>query len=664
MNRNRFSFPLPFDPFRLLLAGIEKSWLWLLTGLAFAAAGVGVAVVVLGNSYTAPVQLAKESAPLFWSLKAGEPYRPKPLTSEALELLVQSPAVYERTGKRFGGLSLETVKSRVTFQSGAGEDLYEVTGYSKASAEESLKLAAAYAQAIVDIAAEKRREEAAASTRVFRTQLEHRREAVAAAGDALRARSSEQHGILSEEHVGGHFNELQNLRTKQSDTRVELRTKKENLEVYLRQAVLAPLKQEIALLRANRTDEHPAVRRKQEEIDQIDNQLQAVASGKSSLEALSKKLPSTLFLRAVELRDEIKALETTLNEYEKMIGQADAQTASISDQAIRTANIRSSFDREVNNTATIESRLKDSEFYASLESGSPVALFAPPHIANVKEKSRWFKASILGIAGLIAGAGLAIAYVFLREIVGKKVRTPMQAAISAAALPKFMFHAGKGSSASLHDFAVTCILKFLPERRLLFPVVGDVDGEPDFWQRLLESFGRGGSKQRVVFADVSNQPIQPQPNGRSLPDYDPNAADQSVSRIDIGKLTGENFANFARSLPVDTILLVRWATDPDATLAALAPHIERHYLLASPVSSDVAELEELSRVYEQVLGDPEGLVLVQKNRPGIAFRFVSAIERWFIQFQGQRPSPPESLVAPRTQLTGAPIPSSHTFTEA
>ncbi|MEZ5326313.1 MAG: hypothetical protein R3F19_14785 [Verrucomicrobiales bacterium] len=651
MNRNRFNFPIPFDPFRLLLASIEKLWLWLLAGLIFALAGVVAAVVILGDSYTAPVKIAKESAPLYWSLEQDAPYRPRPLTGEALELIAQSPAVYERTGQMMGGLTLEDVESLVTFQSGSGEDIYEVTGYSKESDEASLKLAATYAQAIIDIASEKRREEALAAATLFRTQLKHRQDAMTEAGDALRARSSEQHGILTGENIGGHFNEVQALRAKRADTRVALLTKKENLGVYLSQAVLTPLQQEIALLRASRTDQHPAVRRKQQEIDQIDKQLQAVASGKVQLESLSNMVPASLYAQAKALMDEIKTLETSLAEYERMMGQADAETASLSEQAINTANIRSSFDLEVSNAATIESRLKDAEFFASVESGGPVELFSAPHVANVKEKSRWFKAGLLGGFGLVFGAGVALAFIFLKEVLSKKLRTPMQAAIASATLPKFMFHSGKGFTANLHDFAVTCILKFLPERRFLFPVVGDVDGESEFWKCLLESFGRGGSKQRVVFADVSHQPVMIQPNGQSLPDYDPSATDQTMSRIDIAKLTGENFANFASSLPTSTILLVRWASDPDATLAALAPHIERYYLVASQVSSNASELEELSRVYDQVLGDAEGLVLVQKERPGFASRFVSAIERWFIQMQAQRSSEPSTL----SGVSGAPL---------
>lgn len=644
MNGNRFNFPIPFDPFRLLLAGLEKLWLWVIAGVLFALAGVAAAVLLLGDSYTAPVQLAKESAPLYWSLEQDAPYRPRPLTGEALEIIAQSPAVYERTGEMLGGLSMEQVESLLTFQSGSGEDIYNVTGYSKESDQAALNLAATYAKAIVDVAAEKRREEARVSAEVFRTQLSHRREAVTAAGDALRAGSSEQHGFLSGEQIGGHFNELQSLRTKRADTRVELLTKKENLDVYLRQSVLTPLQQEIALLRANRTDAHPAVRRKQQEIDQIDQQLEAVAAGKIRLESLSSKLPTTLYARATALMDEIKTLETGLAEYEKMMGQADAETASLSEQAISTANIRTSFENEVSKTATIESRLKDAEFYASSESGSPVAIFSAPHLANVKEKSRWFKAGLLGAAGLLFGSGLALAIIFLRELLSKKVRTPMQAAISSSTVPKFQFHSGRGSNLNLHDFAVTCILKFLPQRRFLFPVVGDVDGESEFWNCLLESFGRGGSKQRVVFADVSNAPLALSPNGQPLEAYDPNVDGQAVSRIDIAKLTGENFANFAQSLPANTILLVRWATDPDATLAALAPHIERCYLMASPVSSGAGELEELSRVYEQVVGQPEGIVLVQKDRPGMSSRLISAIERWFIRFHSQAHAEPAASV--------------------
>ena len=80
MNRNRFNFPIPFDPFRLLLAGIEKLWLWLFAGIFCAVAGVAIGVLFLGNSYKAPVQIAKESAPLYSSLEQNEPYRPRPLT--------------------------------------------------------------------------------------------------------------------------------------------------------------------------------------------------------------------------------------------------------------------------------------------------------------------------------------------------------------------------------------------------------------------------------------------------------------------------------------------------------------------------------------------------------------------------------------------------------
>ena len=53
MDSNRFNFPIPFDPFRLLLAGMEKLWLWLFAGILCAVAGAAVGALFLGNSYTA-----------------------------------------------------------------------------------------------------------------------------------------------------------------------------------------------------------------------------------------------------------------------------------------------------------------------------------------------------------------------------------------------------------------------------------------------------------------------------------------------------------------------------------------------------------------------------------------------------------------------------------
>ncbi len=113
------------------------------------------------------------------------------------------------------------------------------------------------------------------------------------------------------------------------------------------------------------------------------------------------------------------------------------------------------------------------------------------------------KAIALTLLGLLAGAGAVIGLSLLSELMGRQVRTPMQAAIAAGAYPKLVFPPSRKTTneIALRNFWIRCVARFLPgERNMIFPVIGDLPDEARFWNALFESLEEAN---RIVFVDFS-----------------------------------------------------------------------------------------------------------------------------------------------------------------
>ncbi|MFT5105144.1 MAG: hypothetical protein ACI9UA_000762, partial [Pseudoalteromonas tetraodonis] len=172
------------------------------------------------------------------------------------------------------------------------------------------------------------------------------------------------------------------------------------------------------------------------------------------------------------------------------------------------------------------------------------------------------------------------------------------------------------------------VARFLPgERRMFFPVIGELPKEEAFWRGLFDSIE--DQRQRVVFADFSAKPLN-----LELPSYSANEAVR-VSQIDPSQFSSAELMGMVANFPEGHVLIVRWNLNANSTLVELAPHIDRQYLLTSQEVS-LSSVEEEARGYREIFGEIDGLVLVNSRRPKRSQLIVNRLQDWYLESYRRR----------------------------
>ncbi len=634
-----FSFPLPFDPFRLLLAALENAIWVILAAALFGGLAAAFGWYQLGSTYKAPVILLKESAPDNWQDNPSGPYSPRPLGAEALKIVAYSDEVFGRAGAALTPPAGATeMRAKVFFEEVTGQDLFEARGFSKSSAEEALANGRAYADAIIAVVTERRREEAASAAALYGMHLEQKREAAAGVSKKLLEASSEGGVFDTEGQTSNRLTELTALRAKRQEAAGAVENARAAVSAYLGQSWIAPLRAELERLKRTAGPASAAVAAREAELADVEDALAALTAvdGGATVRAMAAKLPAVVYRELLRLREELKAEQVKLDAADALIAEAEEKLKELPDQVLTVSDLQANLKEKLASSIVIETRMKEAEFYAETPP-LPVQLLQEPTIADVDHRSALSKSLLLGAAGTVLGALLALGAVLLFEPFRRTVRTPLQAAIATSAVPKLNYPRASRArgKAELRDFWLRSVGRFLPdERRFLFPVLGDAKGEEAFWEDL---FGvLDGGHYQVVFMDFGDRPIKA-PSGAAasaLPDYEAGRR-QPVSAIDPSRFSAEQIGKICAELPERHILLVRWAREPDTALVELCGHIDRCYFITSGRDAKTAEVEYQSGIYRDLLGEAEGVVLAERRRPGRARRVVAALEEWFIESRGR-----------------------------
>ena len=511
-----FNYALPFDPFRLLLAILERFGLILLAGVLCAGLGIAVAVFKLGDSYSATLELVGES----WQSGRGgdaNAYVPNPMTSEAVMIAAKAEGVYELAAKKISAdLPGRALRPQVKLEQLPGEGMFAATAKTGDGRAPTLEMVTAYAGALMEYTAQLRRDEARVQYELLEKQLQNKIE-VAKEIDQKIIDYAEREGVLDPLATSGPaVAELTQLKKSLSEAERDLRTNNDLVIGYIRREMVAPLTQQLSELLESRSEEHPLVLGKRQEIRTIERQLEASsASGTVDLKDFESLLPGNIYVAVQRLKEERKVLENKITSYKERLAQSESEVGGLPERSLTLTEMARIRDQAVASSVAIRGLMNDAEFFAT-EAPPALSVFHQPTPAEVHHKPMLLKASILGILGLIGGAGAVVGLSLFSELLGRQVRTPMQAAIAAGAYPKLVYPPSRKTpnEIALRNFWIRGVAKYLPaERRMLFPVIGELPDEAGFWSGLFDSLQ--AEDQRVVFADFSTSPLE-----LDLPTYD------------------------------------------------------------------------------------------------------------------------------------------------
>ena len=651
---NRFDFPIPFDPFRLVLAVMERWKLIALWSLAACGAGAAYALLILGDTYKAVVPLQKEVSYDNYDTDPSRPYTGSSLDDEALLVKAYSADVYELAAEKLEGkIPLGEIRGSISVEQTGGR-LFNVTGSTKRGVNEAYELTNAFAHALIEKTIDLRQNEARDEAEKLKNALEAKDEELKVATERV-IKYSEENEIFDEhEQLSTVISNLSSYRQKREEQIAVRNAKEASMKDLvrqlkaprgLRQAIEAKEKQ-LATLLADSTEENPIVKDVRASLQELNERLdEAVRGNNGNLDLSSSNMDTVLMTTYYGFEDDLRGANSLIERYDAEIAKLTDQKETLPEKFLKIGQMKAEQQEMERRTTLMRERLKDVTLYADKNAKPLVEIFQKTTPADVSKNSRFLKAIVFGGAGLLLGLGSSIGLSLFFEFFRRNVRTPFQAAIATKSAPILSYDAITGKNGgTLRNFWIRSVAKFAPdERRFMFAALGDVEAEADFWRDLFGIVESGDN--RVLFMDFSERPLSLTYGGAPLVPYNPNFP-AAVSSLNPHAYDAEAFHRLLENFPPGFVLLVRWSHSNSSSLVKMRGLIDRYYFLTSTKDAKLSEVEKNARNYMEILGDSAGTILVDRDKPSFSARFLGEIESWFIETRkrGAKTVTPEPAV--------------------
>ncbi len=662
--RSRFTFPLVFDPLRIVLGLVRSLFGIVLVSLLCGGVMLAAALYFVDSRYVVSAQLLGENP---YRPESGDglksPYLPILMQDETLIFGAKSSEVLKDTSEKLGGaISPQELWTMTEMAKIEDSDLFELTVTRPGNPGAAVELATAWAEAVMEYTAEVRRRDAEAKIAAYQKQLTENKEKTAALDRTL-SESGQSQNILGEDTQATALQAtIQALEKELADARVQLAAKANQISVYDNQAkgtgmlrsMLTLRQQELQKLRRTYTESHPEVQGAVEDVQLLTQLLAKAERGEDyDLRGLNKipDLPSEGEFQAqvLRLKEEKAALDEKVTVYTDELAAKKQEMAALRGQSLSLSELRSNLNEAMLTTNLLSARIKEAEFVRDTPP-SQLSLFQPASLADVEEESGLLKKAAAVCVGLLGGAGLMILRVLVRELRSARLSTPVQTALATGLYPRHRYPEKREaeSRAAVRELWLTSMATDLSRRRrFFFVLVGEVPGEQPFWWDLLKVINEDGC--RIVFVDFDQQPMPLSLNGYTIPMY--NHSQPSPVSV-IHPFAEPNLLQTLQAIPRDSVVIGRWGMPPVAWLGQVRVFFESVFLVVSAQAGNRTEVEKNSRVYRQLLGDPEETILVEEKAPGFWLRTVQNLEDTFFDKEDEDDSDPDRMPSyePRRML--------------
>jgi len=395
-----------FDPIRLVETILRRWWLWSLTGVALGA--LGFYYIYSHTKTVLSMQLIRTDPPLV--LHAGDPndaYKPHQLSDVALTTVIRSPEMLRRVAERS---QLGMPASQLTRTLGANPDenseLLNLVYSGPLAPSQALTLLNAYSDEIVATTRGMQAQEGRQTATFLADKLASAQTNI----DELRQRISqippEQKIADTDQSVAACLVELQGLDVKCDLARIELEAANP-----LAQQLQAE-RERLVALQARETDLHPDVVDQKAKIKALEDQLAAPINSPVLKDGAVAPL----------VNKENKTLARQLEEYEKLRDRVRARLAALSNTNLNFALLKNRMDALQQMRATLASRQREAELYASDASGY-FRVFRPATLADASRKTNWSKAIVSSAGGAAVGALGVMFLLMLVEVADQRIKT-------------------------------------------------------------------------------------------------------------------------------------------------------------------------------------------------------------------------------------------------
>jgi hypothetical protein len=266
------------------------------------------------------------------------------------------------------------------------------------------------------------------------------------------------------------------------------------LELSLREA-----REELATLRASYTEENPLVQKKLETIGYLQERIAELEDGREvELEEFTgTPLGNQLYLEIIAARNRLVETENHIRSLEAQRETASSQLAKFPALITRYEALRTKRDSYLSELSLMSNRLKEAKIFASSSPGA-WQIFEPPDSRKVIASSLTQKPILLGAAGTMGGAGLAVMVTLLFT-----QRTTRRSVLECCAATRGalteVLPSGSTDAPEFTDLWLSAIAasEQKAEPILLWTAALDPDEERDFWNGLA----------KAAFAD-SGRPLE------------------------------------------------------------------------------------------------------------------------------------------------------------
>ncbi len=644
-----FQFPLPFDPFRLIL-GIRYFWYWyLLLPLIFVVVGVIVGRKISDNRYSVSLQLLKAEVPnTIQTNTVGESFKPRSLSDETLVATSYATEVLTRTGKRLDpARSAQAIKGIVEIEKQRGTDFFYLTAHSRQSALDSIHAVQIWAEEIIRFTRRLQEKEAIEMGKFLTSQLDQINGHLKKINIQILEFSRVNEFFDEESQIESYVNSLEILERHLALARIKLKSKDIQVKNYLEEIksqspIMEEIKEkrkELTFLQGRYTDENPLVKEKLYEIRYLEkNLLDSKKSSKNELkEYTGTDLGNNLYLEILALQGERTELEQEVLQHEALITEKKKEFSNLPQKQLELSELKQKRQQLMIANNIISSRLKEAEFFISNAPGY-WSIFQRPNINDVRSSSKSVKSAMLGGIGIIIGLGMALIMAAISEFRIRTVRTPLQASITTKSLPVLQYFSDDDVDCSrdMNEFWLTRITNVEPPHySLLVSAVGNDTEEVTFWKSLFEVICKDEAK--VVFVDMAERALSIDLAELSVENF----SYKNISIVDATNLTPGKIMEKLNQISDDSYIIARCGNNVKTPMLPILRKFDDYYFLTTPSRNINKKLKEDCRIMITLLGPAAGNILVDKQSKSFTFRSLASLEISLIQWMSDHSSTKE-----------------------
>jgi protein involved in polysaccharide export with SLBB domain/capsular polysaccharide biosynthesis protein len=403
--------PLPFDPLRLLLAGIRVLPIGVLLGLVLAAGGYFFADVRFQPTYAVGGQLMKvEMRDFFRTLEVGESFRPRELSLPTMVNVMASRSILEKVGSQMNPpLSHRELRAGLSITPERETELVSVEFKSARSPQNTVDVLNSYLREVVKMTKDLQTDEANEVNHYLTKQITALETESKNLSDKINKFSREKKVIAVDKEIGAYLGELVNLNLQLETLRVEQETL--DLRITSLEKELAkqnPMAQQIAAANQNvedllvkYTEENPLVIEARARQESVRKKFEQSKDQEMAFQPGGAPVADSLYLDIVKYRTDKESLAVQITKLEKYRLTVQAKLADLPEKGLEYAKLQAREETLSRTMRLLGARKRETELYLENAPG----LYRTSTFARIDDVMSYGSRKMVFAA---AGAGLGI----------------------------------------------------------------------------------------------------------------------------------------------------------------------------------------------------------------------------------------------------------------